>query len=128
MYEGLHHSGRRLHPLSPVLRGSRVILPAILVTAQATAKSGSTGVRLAVFLGLVTLVGVAGVISWLVTRWRVEAGTLRIETGLIRRDSRQIPLSRLQAIDIVRPLLGRVLGGPGEHREEDGAQLDPARP
>ena len=100
----------RLHPLSPVLRGGRVILPAILVTAQATAKSGSTGVRLAVFLGLVTLVGVAGVISWLVTRWRVEAGTLRIETGLIRRDSRQIPLSRLQAIDIVRPLLGRVLG------------------
>ena len=100
----------RLHPLSPVLRGGRLIIPAILVTAQVTAKGGSTRVRLAVFLGIVALGVVTAVISWLVTRWRVEAGTLRIETGLIRRDSRQIPLSRLQAIDIVRPLLARVLG------------------
>lgn len=100
----------RLHPLSPVLRGGRLVVPAIVVTAQATARDGSTAVRLAVFLALISFGAAAAVISWLVTRWRVEAGTLRIETGLVRRDSRQIPLSRLQAVDIVRPLLGRVLG------------------
>lgn len=100
----------RLHPLSPVLRGGRLVIPAVLVTAQATARGGSTGVRLAVFAALVTFGALAAVVSWLVTRWRVDGGTLRIETGLVRRDLRQIPLSRLQAVDIVRPLLGRLLG------------------
>lgn len=100
----------RLHPLSPVLRTGRVIVPAILVTAQATARNGSAAARVGLFAGLLVLGTVAGVVSWLVTRWRIEEGTLRIETGLLRRDSRRIPLSRLQAIDIVRPLLGRLLG------------------
>ena len=36
--------------------------------------------------------------------------TLRIETGLIRKDSRRLPLARIQAVDIVRPLLARLLG------------------
>jgi putative membrane protein len=100
----------RLHPLSPVLRMGRLVLPAVLITAQTTARGGPGGVRWAVFGGLVAVGTVAGLVSWLVTRWRIEDGTLRIETGLVRRDKRQIPLSRLQAIDIVRPLLGRLLG------------------
>jgi len=51
-----------------------------------------------------------GVISWLVTRWRIEDGTLRIETGLIRRSSQRFPLVQIQAIDTVRPFLARVFG------------------
>ena len=46
----------------------------------------------------------------MVTRWRFEGDTLRIETGLIRKDSRRLPLARIQAVDIVRPLLARILG------------------
>ncbi len=46
----------------------------------------------------------------MVTRWRFEGDTLRIETGLIRKDSRRLPLARVQAVDIVRPLLARMLG------------------
>src|SRR5262249_58987727 len=53
---------------------------------------------------------VAAVISWLVTRWRLDGVTLRIESGLIRRDSRQLPIARIQAIDVVRPFLARALG------------------
>jgi putative membrane protein len=45
-----------------------------------------------------------------VTRWRIDGSDLRIETGLIRRQSFRIPLSRIQAVDIVAPLLGRLLG------------------
>jgi len=87
-----------------------MLIVALVVAAQVTTRGSGGGLRLAVFLVLLVLGSVAGVVSWLVTRWRLEDRTLRIETGLIRRDSRQIPLSRLQAIDIVRPLLGRFLG------------------
>jgi len=52
----------------------------------------------------------AGLISWLVTRWRIHNGELQVETGLLRRQSVRLPLTRLQAVDVVRPLLGRVLG------------------
>ena len=48
--------------------------------------------------------------SWLVTRWQVADGVLRIETGLLRRESRRFPLSQVQAIDVVQTGLARVLG------------------
>jgi putative membrane protein len=51
-----------------------------------------------------------GVVNWLVTRWKIEGDTLRIESGLIRRDSKRLPLARIQAVDVVRPLLARILG------------------
>jgi len=35
---------------------------------------------------------------------------LRIETGLLRRDARQLPLARIQAVDVVRPFLARLVG------------------
>ena len=53
---------------------------------------------------------VSGVISWLVTRWQVADGVLRIETGLVRRQSRRFPLSQVQAIDVVQTGVARVLG------------------
>jgi putative membrane protein len=101
---------QRLHPLSPVLRAGRVVVPVLVLTAQATAQGGNGRLRLLVSAGVTVLGVVAGVVSWLVTRWRIEDRTLRIETGLLRRDSRRVPLSRIQAVDIVRPLLGRLLG------------------
>ena len=60
------------------------------------------------------MVGVAtvlfGLVNWLVTRWKIDGDTLRIESGLIRRDSKRLPLARIQAVDVVRPLLARLLG------------------
>ena len=50
-----------------------------------------------------------GLVSWLVTRWRIEDDDLRIETGLFRRQSLRFPLAQVQAIDVVRPGLARLL-------------------
>lgn len=61
-------------------------------------------------VAVVVVVFGGGVISWLVTRWQVAAGVLRIDTGLLRRDSRRFPLSQVQAIDVVQTGLARVLG------------------
>jgi putative membrane protein len=61
-------------------------------------------------IAIAAAAALGAVISWLVTRWRLDGPTLRIETGLLRRDSRQLPVARIQAVDVVRPFLARALG------------------
>jgi putative membrane protein len=70
----------------------------------------SSALGWAIPLALLTLGVVGGVVSWLVTRWRISGGDLQIEMGLIRRQSLRIPLVRIQAVDVVSPLFARFLG------------------
>jgi len=103
---------QRLHPLTPVVRAGRVVLPLLVVlAASAPGQQGSSRSPVLPYdLGLIALVVVLGVVQWLVTRWRIEGTTLRIESGLLRRDSRQLPVARIQAVDVIQPFLARVLG------------------
>jgi len=101
----------RLHPLSPLVRAGRhLVTIGVLVLGLLFANQNQAGGDLVVDLVIVAAVLIAGVVSWLVTRWQVADGVLRIETGLIRRDSRRFPLSQVQAIDVVQTGLARVLG------------------
>ncbi|MEV4257815.1 PH domain-containing protein, partial [Spirillospora sp. NPDC049652] len=50
----------------------------------------------------------AGLWGWLGLRFWVEGDDLVVQNGLLRRAVRRIPLSRIQAIDVVRPLVTRV--------------------
>lgn len=99
---------QRLHPLSPIVRGGRVTIAVvvILLPSLAAGRSRTQLIELAVAVVVIGL----GFISWFVTRWRVDDDDLRIETGLLRRQSLRFPLSQVQAIDIVRPGLARLLG------------------
>jgi putative membrane protein len=108
---GLGVAWQRLHPLSPVVRAGRglIAIVAVLFFPTLSSRQGSLGNDLA-HLGLLVVILVLGVISWLVTRWRVEDGVLRVESGLIRRTSERFPVSQIQAIDTVRPGLARVFG------------------
>jgi putative membrane protein len=101
----------RLHPLSPLVRAGRHLVTVLflLIVIVFANRHNDTG-DLISNLAVVALVLVSGVISWLVTRWQVADGVLRIETGLIRRQSRRFPLSQVQAIDVVQTGLARVLG------------------
>jgi putative membrane protein len=102
---------RRLHPLSPLVRSGRAAL-AVLALAGLSGSGligSGAGTRWWDF-ALVALVAGGAVVNWLVTRWKVDGVTLRIETGLLRRDSRQLPIARIQAVDLVRPFLARMLG------------------
>jgi putative membrane protein len=99
----------RLHPLSPLIHGGGLLsgLLGIAVLSLVTSEGYDAYVyQLVVVAGVV----VAALVRWLVTRWKLDGATLRIETGLLRRDSRQLPMTRIQAVDVVRPLLARVLG------------------
>jgi putative membrane protein len=108
---GLGGDWQRLHPLSPLVRAGRgaIAIVFVLLLPLLSHQRGSLGNDLG-HLGLLVVILVVGVISWLVTRWRVEGGVLRVESGLFRRTSERFPLSQIQAIDTVRPGLARVFG------------------
>jgi putative membrane protein len=98
---------QRLHPLSPVVRGGRATI-AIAIILLPIVFGGDTLSQETPRLVIVGAIALAGFVSWLVTRWRIEDDDLRIETGLLRRQSLRFPLAQVQAIDVVRPGLARM--------------------
>lgn len=107
---GLQGEWQRLHPLSPLVRAGRgaIAIVVVLVIPLSGKQNGLPNDL--IHFSVLILVLVLGVISWLVTRWRVQDGVLRVESGLLRRTSERFPLSQIQAVDIVRPGLARVFG------------------
>ncbi|HWH09868.1 MAG TPA: PH domain-containing protein [Solirubrobacteraceae bacterium] len=108
---GLGGDWQRLHPLSPLVRAGRgvIALFVVVVIPLLASRNPQSGNSL-VHLGILLVVLVLAVVSWLVTRWRVDEGVLLVEAGLIRRTSERFPLSQIQAIDTVRPGLARIFG------------------
>jgi putative membrane protein len=92
-----------------VVRTGRAFVPVVVVLLTTLVRAAHAR-DVWWHLGVVGLIAVTGVVSWLVTRWRVEGGDLLVESGLLRRESQRIPLARVQAVDIVRPGIARVLG------------------
>ncbi|HEY5160786.1 MAG TPA: PH domain-containing protein [Gaiellaceae bacterium] len=100
----------RLHPLSPIVRGGRdTITVAFLLLISLLGARGSSS-HLIVEIGIGVVPVVLLFVSWLVTRWRIDGDDLRIELGVLRRQSLRFPLSQVQAIDVVRPGLARIFG------------------
>jgi putative membrane protein len=100
----------RLHPATPLLRGFRMF--AVVVAAiswQGYAQLGFLRWLGLVAVLLVVVLAIAAV-SWLVTGYQIVGRELRVSEGLLWRRTRAIPLERLQAVDVVRPLLARLLG------------------
>lgn len=61
--------------------------------------------------GTLLLLTVAGyILTWYFTRYQVAGGYVRVNTGFLFRQQRQARLDRVQAIDIVQPLLARIFG------------------
>jgi putative membrane protein len=49
-------------------------------------------------------------IGWRFTGYRITGRELQIQAGILSRRHRTVPLERVQAIDVVRPVLARLLG------------------
>ncbi|WP_406285236.1 PH domain-containing protein [Embleya sp. NBC_00896] len=102
---------RRLHPLTPPARGWVVIAACLGVVVHNVNTGWATPSRLGI--GLVVVVPIAfayGYVSWWFTTFRIEGDDLRIDSGVMFRRTRHVRLSRLQAVDIVRPLAARLFG------------------
>lgn len=100
---------RRLHPLTPVVTLFR-FAPAILIAAIPDLRGGDHSESLE-YIGIAAAVLAAlSLVSVFVTRWRFDGEVLTITTGLLRRDERRLPVTRIQAVDLVRPFIARGLG------------------
>ncbi|MET8838463.1 PH domain-containing protein, partial [Micromonospora sp. NPDC004540] len=101
---------QRLHPLSPALHGAKSLVVVIAGLSWSTLSRVGFGwfaVLVAVFvLGATVL----SVVSWWNTGYHVVGRELRVHEGLLWRRTRAIPLERLQAVEVVRPLLAQLTG------------------
>ncbi len=100
----------RLHPLTPLLRGGRALTALLaLLTQQGLQHPSWRYMALAVVV-VVPGAMVFGYLYWRTTRYRLTPTELQVDSGILRRRSRRVPLARLQSVDVVRPLVGRALG------------------
>jgi putative membrane protein len=94
-----------------VARGDRSFLPG---SGGDGAGGGVAGRWLAGGIGVLALLIALGVgfavLSWRMTRFRVTADALELHHGVISRRQRRARLDRLQAVDVVQPLVARVAG------------------
>jgi putative membrane protein len=116
---------QRVHPISPLVRGWVAVIGVIVVFGRNTfedlLRSASSGGREAVNAPpawlILTVVGAAAVIfgvgfflSWYFTRYCVSDDHVRVNSGILFRQQRQARIDRVQAIDVLQPLLARIFG------------------
>lgn len=111
----------RLHPAAIVLIALRIaremFIPAIIPLAIQFFRHGLDALNIRTLLlvatGALVFLTVAltyGVVAWRRYTYRIEAGELRIEQGVISQKRRYIPQERIQAVDLSQGLLQRLLG------------------
>lgn len=118
---------RRLHPLTPLLKSWFVVVAGIgylwsqgigfienRVLGGMAPGDGGQDLPVPVW-GIVFVVVLLGALGygwlyWRFTRYGILHGVLRVESGVLFRQTRQVSLDRLQAVDIVRPLVARLTG------------------
>ncbi|MCL3793188.1 PH domain-containing protein, partial [Actinomyces sp. 186855] len=118
---------RRMHPVTPLLEGWKVIT-ALLVFAtiqngddllaliEAVREHGFSLqhdlVRWAMvgLLAVLLLIGAYLALAWRAKTFAIDGDGVYLRTGILFKQLRTARLPRIQAVDVVHPLLGRVLG------------------
>jgi putative membrane protein len=100
---------KRLSPLTPVVR-SFILVVAVVATSWDDFLRGDVGPLAWLLLAMLVAGAVFGVASWARTKYWIEADELRVDTGLVSRQSRRIRVDRLQGIDIAQPFVARLFG------------------
>lgn len=101
---------QRLHPLSPALHSAKSLVVIIAALSWQTLSRVGLGWFAAMVAVLLLGTVLLSVVSWYHTGYHIVGRELRIHEGLIWRRTRAIPLERLQAVEVVRPLLAQLTG------------------
>ncbi|WP_265522493.1 PH domain-containing protein [Oerskovia flava] len=110
----------RVHPVTPVVRGWTVIAVLFVIVGQQTVNGLPEGDNLLegdrwwqILLGILAigLVGLAySALAWRMTTYAIDDESVRLHQGVLFRQQRKARLDRLQAVDIVQPLVARLFG------------------
>ncbi len=111
---------QRLHPLSPIVRGWKLIAAAGVILFQQGGARLAEGqglpdqrgrwITLGIFGAVVVVALAVSVLSWWMSSFSIDDEALHLRTGVLNRHQRQARLDRLQAVDVVQPLLARFVG------------------
>jgi putative membrane protein len=116
----------RVHPLTPAVHSWQALVVLVVIAVQDVGQSAlrqAGGVEgdprpdaswlragIPIVLGIAVVVVGLLVLSWRFTRYRVTAEALELRHGVIVRRQRRARLDRLQAVDMVQPLVARIFG------------------
>ncbi|HXF03666.1 MAG TPA: PH domain-containing protein [Arthrobacter sp.] len=112
----------RVHPVSPLVRGwialaaiayffGRDWFEAVFRGDELWGLTGGRAFWTVLIVAVVVLLLVAGFfLSWWFTRYQVTDDHVRVNSGVLFRQHRQARLDRVQAIDVIQPLLARIFG------------------
>lgn len=101
---------QRLHPISPVLKGLRLLVLAVVAMSWRTLQQLEIGNWLLLVLGLSIVLLIYSAVAWRFTGYEVARRELRIYEGVLSRRVRTVPLERLQAIEVVQPFQAKPFG------------------
>jgi len=110
----------RVHPVTPLVRGWTVIAVLLVVVGQQTLNGLPEGENFLegdrwwmILLGILA-VGLVGLgysaLAWRMTSYAIDDESVHLRTGVLFRQQRKARLDRLQAIDVVQPLVARFFG------------------
>uniref|UniRef100_UPI002028CDA8 PH domain-containing protein n=1 Tax=Actinotalea sp. C106 TaxID=2908644 RepID=UPI002028CDA8 len=110
----------RVHPVTPAVKGWKVLAVLLFVVGQQVTSNVREAQDVVDSLGWMPLVGaILGItligfaysyLAWRMTRYAVDAEAVYLQTGVLFRQQRSARLDRVQAIDVVQPILARILG------------------
>ncbi len=108
---------RRTNPLSPLIQAVPALPAAALFFlgpgSEFANRSGIPLVPMALagaVIGYAAVAAVAWLSWWRRTFWIDDDGDLHMDSGIIQRSARRLQLSRLQSVDIVAPMIARLVG------------------
>ena len=98
---------RRQHALGPLLRLQG--MGQALVAGVVAGGSSGGPLRLLSLVPVLLLVAYR-VVEWATTSYEVAAGALRVDSGVLTRRRREVPVDRVQQVDVSRGLRHRLFG------------------
>jgi putative membrane protein len=118
---------RRLHPAGIAIYAvhalGRAIFPLLIILALSLlgGRGGGDQTRTIVY-GLVGIVGaaIAGYVRWSTTTYAVDERAIHHHTGLIRQSDTDVPLTRVEALDVQQGPLQRLFGVQAVHVQTGG--------
>ncbi|EYR62054.1 membrane protein, partial [Actinotalea ferrariae CF5-4] len=111
---------QRFHPVTPVVKGWKIFVVLLFVAGQQVSVNVSSARDAVDVLGWWAVLGVLGAVllaglgysalAWRMTRYAVGEEAVHLRQGVLFRQHRAARLDRIQAIDVVQPLLARMMG------------------